>query len=152
MNASQQKPILITGCSSGIGLCVARGLQRRGYRVFATARKEEDVGRLNNMGLESLQLDLTDSASIQTAVTEILQRTNGKLYALFNNGGHGQPGAVEDLRREVIRELFETNLFGWLELTNLIIPIMRKQGTGRIIQSAPTNLHPMAKTSKARPG
>ena len=136
MNADEQKSILITGCSSGIGLCVAQGLQQRGYRVFATARKTNDVERLNTLGLESLQLDLDDSISITAAVSEILQRTNGKLYALFNNGAYGQPGAVEDLCREVLREQFETNVFGWLELTNLIIPIMRKQGTGRIIQNS----------------
>lgn len=136
MSSTEQKSILITGCSSGIGLCVAQGLQQRGYRVFATARKAEDVTRLNGMGLESLQLDLTNSASIQKAVEEILQRTNNRLYALFNNGAYGQPGAVEDLRREVLREQFETNLFGWLELTNLVIPIMRQQEEGRIIQNS----------------
>ena len=81
-----KKIILITGCSSGIGLCVAQGLQQRGYRVFATARKDEDVTKLNKMGLESLQLDLDSSESIQKAVKEILQRTNGTLHALFNNG------------------------------------------------------------------
>ncbi len=136
MHTPEQKSILITGCSSGIGLCVARGLHQRGYRVFATARKPEDVARLLDMGLESLPLDLTDSDSIQSAVQEILQRTQGQLYALFNNGAYGQPGAVEDLRRDVLREQFETNLFGWLELTNLIIPVMRRQGAGRIIQNS----------------
>jgi NAD(P)-dependent dehydrogenase (short-subunit alcohol dehydrogenase family) len=136
MNTPEQKSILITGCSSGIGLCVAKGLQQRGYRVFATARKPEDVERLNGMGLESLILDLADSNSIQSAVQDILHRTQGKLYALFNNGAYGQPGAVEDLRREVLREQFETNLFGWLELTNLVIPVMRQQGAGRIIQNS----------------
>ena len=136
MNKDTQKSILITGCSSGIGLCVAQALQQRGYRVFATARKTEDVKRLKTMGLESLHLDLADSLSIQNAVKEILQLTNGKLYALFNNGAYGQPGAVEDLRRDVLRAQFETNLFGWLELTNLIIPIMRQEGTGRIIQNS----------------
>ena len=134
MISRQQKSILITGCSSGIGLCVAKALHQRGYRVFATARKPEDVARLIDMGLESLPLDLTDSDSIQSAVTEILRRSHGKLYALFNNGAYGQPGAVEDLRRDVLREQFETNLFGWLELTNLVIPVMRGQGDGRIIQ------------------
>ena len=136
MYSSEQKSVLITGCSSGIGLCVAKGLQQRGYRVFATVRQQKDIAILEAMGLESLQLDLSDSASIQTAVTEILQRTNGKLYALFNNGAYGQPGAVEDLSRDILREQFETNLFGWLELTNLLIPVMRKQGEGRIIQNS----------------
>lgn len=128
------RSILITGCSSGIGLCVASGLHARGHRVFATARKPEDVERLRAQGLESLQLDLTNSISIQNAVATVLQLTRGSLDALFNNAAYGQPGAVEDLSREVIREQFETNLFGTLELTNLIVPIMRRQGHGRIIQ------------------
>ncbi len=135
-NDTQDKNILITGCSSGIGLSVAKGLQQRGYRVFASARKQADVDSLNRSGLESLQLDLDDSQSIQHAVNEVLSRTDGKLYGLFNNGGYVQPGAVEDLSREALRAQFETNLFGWLELSNLIIPVMRKQGYGRIIQNS----------------
>jgi len=128
------KSILITGCSSGIGLCVARGLQARGWRVFASARKPEDVARLSGEGLESLHLDLDDSTSIIAAVEEVLGRTRGTLDALFNNGAYGQPGAVEDLTREVLRAQFETNLFGWHELTRLVLPVMRRQGYGRIIQ------------------
>ncbi len=108
----------------------------RGHRVFATARKPEDVERLQAEGLESLPLDLTDSASIQSAVAAVLRCTGGTLDALFNNGAYGQPGAIEDLRREVLREQFETNLFGTLELTNLILPVMRRQGHGRIIQNS----------------
>ena len=132
----EEKSILITGCSSGIGLCVAEGLLRRGYRVFTTARKQEDVKILLNKGMESFQLDLDDSSSIKRAVHEVLNKTEGKLFALFNNGGFGQPGAVEDLRRGVLREQFETNVFGYLELTNIILPTMRKQGYGRIIQNS----------------
>ncbi|MEJ2508316.1 MAG: SDR family oxidoreductase [Gammaproteobacteria bacterium] len=128
--------ILITGCSSGIGLCVAQGLAARGHRVFATARRVEDVERLNGLGLESLLLDLADSASIRAALAEILVRTGGTLDALFNNGAYGQPGAVEDLRREVLREQFETNLFGTHELTCEVIRVMRRQGHGRIIQNS----------------
>jgi len=128
------KSILVTGCSSGIGLCVARGLYARGWRVFASARKPEDVARLAGEGLESLQLDLDDSASIAAAVKEVLARTEGTLDALFNNGAYGQPGAVEDLTRAVLRQQFETNLFGWHELTRLVLPVMRRQGHGRIIQ------------------
>ena len=130
------KSVLITGCSSGIGLSVAEGLKDKGYRVFATARKASDVARLTAAGLESLQLDLADSTSIQTAVDDILGRTGGRLDALFNNGAYGQPGAVEDLSREVLRAQFETNLFGWHELTNRVIPVMRSQGHGRIIQNS----------------
>jgi len=133
---TQKKTVLITGCSSGIGLCVAEGLMTRGYRVFATARKEEDVEILEDRGLESLQLDLDSSESIRVAVTEILARSNNQLYGLFNNGAYGQPGAIEDLSRRAIRAQFETNLFGTMELTNAILPTMRKQGYGRIIQNS----------------
>jgi len=133
MTGASAQTILITGCSSGIGLCLAENLHGLGHRVFATARKPEDVARLASQGIESLQLDLDDSVSIRNAVDEILRRTHGRLDALINNGAYGQSGAVEDLRREVLRAQFETNLFGWLELTNLLLPVMRQQGHGRII-------------------
>ena len=127
------KSILITGCSTGIGECLAHGLNARGWRVFATARNVADVARLQVAGLESLPLDLADSTSIQTAVAEVLARTGGRLDALLNNGAYGQAGAVEDLSREALREQFETNLFGTQELTNRLIPVMRRQGSGRIL-------------------
>ena len=130
------RSILITGCSSGIGHAVALGLHNKGYRVFASARRRADVLRLQQQGLESVQLDLDDSQSIKQAVDRVLAETGGELYALFNNGAFGQPGAVEDLSRQVLKETFETNLFGWLELTNLVIPVMRRQGHGRIIQNS----------------
>ena len=128
--------VLITGCSSGIGKCVAAGLRSRGYRVFATARKAEDVARLRDEGYEALQLDLADSASIRAAVAEVLERNDGRLFALFNNGAYGQPGAVEDLTREVLLEQFETNVLGWHELTAAVLPAMRRQGYGRIVQNS----------------
>lgn len=128
------KSILITGCSSGIGLALARGLAARGWQVFASARRAEDVARLAGEGFPAVSLDLADSASIAAAVDSVLTRTGGRLTALCNNGAYGQPGAVEDLRREVLREQFETNLFGTVELTNRIIPVMRRQGHGRILQ------------------
>ena len=133
---SSQRSILITGCSSGIGLCAARTLRQRGYRVFAGCRRAEDVERLREEGLECLPLDLDDPASIERAVETVLEATGGRLYGLFNNAGYGQPGAVEDLRREVLRAQFETNVFGTLELTNRLIPAMRRQGEGRIIQNS----------------
>lgn len=129
-------PVLITGCSSGIGLCAARTLGQRGFQVFASCRRERDVQRLRDEGLRCLRLDLEDSASIQAAVDELLEETGGRLYGLFNNAGYGQPGAVEDLRREVLRAQFETNVFGTLELINRVIPVMRRQGEGRIIQNS----------------
>jgi NAD(P)-dependent dehydrogenase (short-subunit alcohol dehydrogenase family) len=130
------KTILITGCSSGIGLCVAQGLQARGWRVFASARQATDVERLTQLGLESLLLDLADSASIHAAMDEVLRRSGGTLDALFNNGAYGQPGAVEDLGRAVLREQFETNLFGTHELTCRAIEVMRRQGHGRIVHNS----------------
>lgn len=131
-----KKTILITGCSSGIGYCAAKGLQERGYRVFATARKRSSVEKLLAEGLESFRLDLNDSNSIHFAFEEVMRRTGGELYALFNNGAYGLPGAVEDLNRDALRAQFETNVFGWQELTNLVIPVMRRQGYGRIIQNS----------------
>ncbi len=130
------RSVLITGCSSGIGLCAAQTLRARGYRVFATARQAADVERLRADGFEACQLDLADSDSIRQAVAQVLEATGGTLYGLFNNGAYGQPGAVEDLRREVLREQFETNLFGTHELTCLLIPAMRRQGVGRIVQNS----------------
>jgi short-subunit dehydrogenase len=130
-----QKTILITGCSSGIGLCAAETLQKKGYRVFATARKESDVAKLREKGLESLVLNMDDSNSIRQAVTEVLAKTGGTLDALFNNAGYAIPGAIEDLSRDLLRQQFETNVFGPMELINLVLPAMRKQGHGRIIQN-----------------
>ncbi len=137
MPTRAQRAILITGCSSGIGHHVAHALAQRGYRVFATARKEEDVRRLQEEGLEeALRLDLDDPASIRRAVETVLKRTGGRLYALFNNGAYGQPGAVEDLSREVLRAQLETNLLGTHELTCAVLPAMRRAGEGRIIQNS----------------
>ncbi|WP_431023580.1 SDR family oxidoreductase [Halomonas sp. H5] len=128
--------ILITGCSSGIGHAAAHALKARGWRVFATARRAADVARLGNEGLEALALDLDDSDSITAAVDEVLARTGGRLDALFNNGAYGQPGAVEDLSRETLRAQLETNLLGTHELTCRVIPAMRAQGHGRIVQNS----------------
>ncbi|NOT85012.1 MAG: SDR family NAD(P)-dependent oxidoreductase [Methylococcaceae bacterium] len=128
--------ILITGCSTGIGYCTAMTLKNRGHRVIASARKLEDIEKLIAQGFEAVQLDLADSDSIQVAVKQVLQLTDGKCDVLFNNAAFGQPGAVEDLSREVLRQQFETNFFGTHELTNLLIPVMRKQGHGRIIYNS----------------
>ncbi len=130
------KTILITGCSTGIGYTTCLQLKKRGHRVIASARKQQDVERLSFEGFEVVQLDLADSASIHQAFEAISEMTEGKIDALFNNGAFGQPGAVEDLSRATLRFQFETNLFGTHELTNLIIPLMRKQGHGRIIYNS----------------
>ena len=133
---ASERSVLITGCSSGIGLATAKLLKERGYRVFATARRFEDVAMLEGLGFEAFRLDLADSISINEAVDAVLRQSGGHLYGLFNNGAYGQPGAVEDLTRESLRQQFETNVFGTHELTNRIIPVMRKQGYGRIIQNS----------------
>ena len=130
----QVKSILITGCSSGIGLHVAHALQKRGYQVFASARKPYDVESLTQQGLRCLQLDVSNSQSIQQAIEIVLRETGGNLYALINNAGYGQPGAVEDLSRKALQLQFDTNLFGLIELTNTVLPTMHKQGYGRIVQ------------------
>ncbi len=126
--------VVITGCSSGIGRTTALILQQRGYRVFATVRNSDDIDALAAAGLESLQLDLASSDSIDTALGDILERTGGRVHAVVNNGAYGQPGAVEDLTRAALREQFETNLFGTQELTNKLIPVFRTLGQGRIVQ------------------
>ncbi|MEW8351475.1 MAG: SDR family oxidoreductase, partial [Candidatus Thiodiazotropha taylori] len=133
---TDNKSILITGCSSGIGLCVARGLKERGYAVYTSARKAEDVSMLQQQGFKAFRLDLTQSETIGSTLEQVLEDTGGTLYALFNNGAYGQVGAVEDLSVEVLREQFETNFFGWHDLTRRVIPVMRAQGTGRIIQNS----------------
>jgi NAD(P)-dependent dehydrogenase (short-subunit alcohol dehydrogenase family) len=128
-----ERSVLITGCSSGIGLASAREMKARGWRVFATARKPEDIARLNGEGFESLYLDYAEGDSIVACADHVLHATGGTLGALFNNGAYGQPGAVEDLRPEVLRAQFEVNVFGWHDLTRRIIPAMRKSGEGRIV-------------------
>jgi len=128
--------VLITGCSSGIGACAARQLHQQGYNVIATVRKNEDIVPLQQLGITTIILDLANSDSIQQAVTFSLNHFNNQIDALFNNGAYGQPGAVEDLSRDVLRQQFETNVFGTQELTNLIIKQMRQQGFGRIIYNS----------------
>lgn len=138
------KTILITGCSSGLGYDAAHGLAARGWRVFATCRTEADCARLRGEGLESFPLDYGSSQSIDAAVAEGLERSGGTLDALYNNGAFALPGAVEDLPRAGLREIYETNLFGVHELSCKIIPVMRAQGHGRIINcSSVLGLVPM---------
>jgi NAD(P)-dependent dehydrogenase (short-subunit alcohol dehydrogenase family) len=130
---SMQGSVLITGCSSGIGLATATTLKSRGWRVFASARKTEDVARLSSEGFEALQLDVCDPASIERALATLLALTGGRLDALVNNAGIAVPGAVEDLSRDNLRRQFDTNLFGLIELTRGILPVMRRQGRGRVV-------------------
>ncbi len=126
------KSVFITGCSSGIGLCIAKGLKEKGYRVFASARSQEDVKNLQNLGFEALLLDLSSSESIKAAVSKLYEMTDN-LYSLINNGAYGQAGALEDITREALDKQFQSNVFGWHELTNLVLPGMRKMNAGRVI-------------------
>lgn len=128
-----EKVILITGCSSGIGFDAALALKQRGHKVIASCRKKEDEQKLMALGVEAVLLDVSSSSSIHLAFAEVLSKTEGRLDVLINNAGYGQAGALEDITRDVIRRQFETNVFGLLELSNLAIPVMRQQGQGRII-------------------
>lgn len=129
-----ERTILISGCSSGIGLDAARSLRARGWRVFASCRKEADCERLRGEGFESPRLDYEDEASIAAALAEVLSATGGRLDALFNNGAYAIPGPVEDIPTEALRTIFQANFIGWHDLTRRVIPVMRAQGHGRIVQ------------------
>lgn len=130
---NRQRSIIITGCSSGIGAYCAEALKSQGWRVFATARKDADIGALRAKGIEAHYLDYTQPQSIANLVDEVLRQTDGTLDALFNNGAYAQPGAIEDLPVEALRQQFEANFFGWHDLTRRVTPVMRQQGHGRIV-------------------
>ncbi|WP_375750823.1 SDR family oxidoreductase [Vibrio sp. HN007] len=131
-----KKYVLITGCSTGIGYTCAHALKKQGYEVIASCRNLEDVERLKNEGLTCIQLDLACSESISQATNEAVHISHGNIYALFNNGAYGQTGALEDLPVQALKEQFESNFFGWHQLVCEILPHMRKQGFGRIIQNS----------------
>ncbi|WGH79189.1 SDR family oxidoreductase [Jannaschia ovalis] len=128
------RSILITGCSSGIGLDAARALKDRGWHVFAACRKAEDCARLRAEGFESPRIDYEAPDTVAAGLDEVLAATGGRLDALFNNGAYAIPGLVEDMPTEALRAIFEANLFGWHDLTRRVIPVMRAQGSGRIVQ------------------
>ncbi|MBZ8117261.1 SDR family NAD(P)-dependent oxidoreductase [Roseovarius sp. LXJ103] len=131
-----EKSLLITGCSSGIGYDAATRMRARGWRVFASCRKAEDCARLIAEGFESPLIDYSDTNTIYTGLAEVLEATGGRLDALFNNGAYACPGLVEDLPTDALRHIFEANFFGWHELSRLVIPVMRAQGAGRIVQNS----------------
>jgi NAD(P)-dependent dehydrogenase (short-subunit alcohol dehydrogenase family) len=131
--AEDLRTIIVTGASSGIGAYCARALKAEGWRVFATARKPADIAALEADGIETFYLDYREAGSIEALVASVLERTGGRLDALFNNGAYAQPGAVEDLPVSALREQFEANLFGWHDLTRRIVPVMRRQGHGRLV-------------------
>ena len=128
------RSILITGCSSGIGYDAAVTLKARGWRVFASCRQAKDCTRLQAEGFDSPLLDYADPATIESALAQVLAATGGTLDALYNNGAYAIPAYVEDLPRDALRAIFEANLFGWHDLTTRVLPVMRAQGHGRIVQ------------------
>ena len=130
------RTLLITGCSSGIGYDAAHGMRARGWRVFASCRKAADCERLRAEGFDSPRIDYEDPACIQSGLAEVLDATSGTLDGLFNNGAYGIPGAVEDVPTDALRAIFEANFFGWHDLTRRVIPAMRAQGHGRIVQNS----------------
>lgn len=127
------KNILITGCSTGIGLETALVLKHNGFKVYASAREDKDVIKLKNLGFNAFKIDVRNKEQIASALSTILENDK-RLDAVFNNAGFGQPGAVEDLSTEVLKEQFETNIFGLHEVTIQVMKIFRKQGYGKIIQ------------------
>lgn len=131
-----ERTLLITGCSSGIGYDAAKGMRDRGWRVFASCRKPEDCARLASEGFESPLIDYERPQTIETGLAKVLEATGGQLDALFNNGAYAVPGAVEDLPTDALRTIFEANVFGWHDLTRRVIPVMREQGAGRIVQNS----------------
>ena len=130
---SATRDVLVTGCSSGLGRATALHLHARGWRVHATARADDDLAVLMGLGLEPVKLELCSSASISAAVETVLGRTGGKLEGLVNNAGYSQLGAVEDLTRDELRAQFETNVFGTMELTNRVLPVLRAQRSGKVV-------------------
>ena len=126
--------IIITGCSTGIGLATAKYLKEQGYKVYPTVKKEQDLALLRTMGFKNvMKLDVRKSTDINNVIHAVLSE-DGKIDTWFNNAGYGQAGAMEDISTQVLREQFETNVFGLHECTRQVIPIMRKQGHGKIIQ------------------
>ena len=130
---SESPTVLITGCSSGIGLAAAMEMKTRGWSVWATARKPEDLEQLRGQGLHALELDMADPKSNEHAVHILREATGGSLKALVNNAGFGQPGALEDLSRDQMRQQFEVNVFGLQELTNRLLPDLTAEGDGRLV-------------------
>jgi len=126
--------ILITGCSTGIGKQTALYLKSQGYRVFTTARKQEDIRMLVDLGFECFYLDVSIKQSIKDTLNKVLNKTNNKIDVVFNNAGFGQPGAIEDISTDTLREQFEINVFGLHEVTIQVLSIMKAQGYGKIIQ------------------
>ncbi|MDR0218813.1 MAG: SDR family oxidoreductase [Enterobacteriaceae bacterium] len=131
-----QKAVLITGCSSGIGLAAAKTLHQRGYRVLAACRKSADLAHMRELGFEPVELDLDSKESVEKAAEHVIELTHGRLFGLFNNGGFGVYGPLESVSREQMEKQFSTNFFGTHQLTCLLLPAIRANGEGRIVQTS----------------
>lgn len=129
----RRRSVFITGASSGIGWAVAEEMAARNWRIFATFRKPEDGERIKAQGWDAVALDVTSSTSIEQAVATVLDATDGALDGVVNNAGFGMPGAIEDLSREGMKQQFEVNLFGAVELTNRLLPTLRARPQGRVV-------------------
>lgn len=133
---ADERVLLVTGCSSGIGHHAAHALAARGWRVFAACRRPEDCARLATEGLAAPRIDYERPETIESGLAEVLDATGGRLDALFNNGAYAIPGLVEDLPADALRTIFEANLIGWHDLTRRVIPVMRARRAGRIVQNS----------------
>jgi NAD(P)-dependent dehydrogenase (short-subunit alcohol dehydrogenase family) len=131
-NSLSARPVLITGCSSGIGRATAERLARGGWNVYATARRIESISDLGAAGCKTLPLDVTDEDSMREAV-ERVERAEGSVGSLVNNAGYSQSGTVEEVPMERVRRQFETNVFGLVRMCQLVLPGMRQAGGGRIV-------------------
>jgi NAD(P)-dependent dehydrogenase (short-subunit alcohol dehydrogenase family) len=130
--ADVSKAILITGCSTGIGRATAERLAGQGHTVYATARRPDSIADLEAKGCRTLALDVTDEESMRAAVAAV-EEAEGAVGGLVNNAGYSQSGAIEDVSMESVRRQFETNVFGLLRMCQLVLPGMRRQGSGRIV-------------------
>ena len=131
MGIEKSRPVLITGCSTGIGRATAERLAGEGYDVHATARRPESIADLAEKGMKTHPLDVTDEASMEAAVAEVEQE--GPIGALVNNAGYSQSGAIETIPMSSVRKQFETNVFGLIRMCQLVLPGMRSAGSGRIV-------------------
>ncbi|HDI3032274.1 TPA: SDR family oxidoreductase [Cronobacter turicensis] len=131
-----QKSLLITGCSSGIGLACAHELRRQGFQILAACRKPEDVARMNTLGFTGIELDLDSPLSVEAAAQEVIRLTNNRLYGIFNNGGYGVYGPLSTISRAQMEQQFSTNFFGAHQLTMLLLPAMLPHGEGRIVNTS----------------
>ncbi|WP_085000547.1 SDR family oxidoreductase [Cronobacter sakazakii] len=131
-----QKSLLITGCSSGIGLACAHELRRQGFQILAACRKPDDVARMNTLGFIGIELDLDSPQSVEAAAQEVIRLTNNRLYGIFNNGGYGVYGPLSTISRAQMEQQFSTNFFGAHQLTMLLLPAMLPHGEGRIVNSS----------------